>query len=132
MIVIDASIAVQHLTAPEPQDIVDLVRSEAIAAPDLIVAEVCNALATLERHGRLPAPAAERLIDLLPLVIDETYPLTPLMPRAFAIAADLRHPAYDCFYLALAEAFRTVLVTADLRLLRRLSGTPYQSLARPL
>jgi predicted nucleic acid-binding protein len=39
---------------------------------------------------------------------------------------ELRHPAYECFYLALAEERRAKLVTADRRLLGRLAGTPWQ------
>jgi predicted nucleic acid-binding protein len=49
-----------------------------------------------------------------------------LAGRALEIAAELRHPAYDCFYLALAQERRAQLVTADRRLISRLAGTPWQ------
>ncbi len=45
------------------------------------------------------------------------------------MAVDLRHPVYDCFYLALAEAEEAPLVTADRRLLTRLTGTPWEERA---
>jgi predicted nucleic acid-binding protein len=52
--------------------------------------------------------------------------------RALAIAIELRHPVYDCFYLALAERNTSPLVTADERLIHRCAGTPFEKLARPL
>ena len=48
-----------------------------------------------------------------------------LAGRALELASRLRHPAYDCFYLALAEARSAHFVTADRRLLDRLVGTPW-------
>ncbi len=43
------------------------------------------------------------------------------------ISRALDHPAYDCFYLALAEARDAPMVTADRRLLNRGSGTQWQT-----
>ena len=34
---------------------------------------------------------------------EELVPTSVLKDRALAIAMELRHPAYNCFYLALAE-----------------------------
>jgi predicted nucleic acid-binding protein len=48
------------------------------------------------------------------------------------VAIELRHPAYDCFYLALAERERTVLITADRTFFRKLQGKPYSRLVRLL
>ncbi|HVC62704.1 MAG TPA: type II toxin-antitoxin system VapC family toxin [Acetobacteraceae bacterium] len=53
---------------------------------------------------------------------------SPLAARALAIAAAIEHPAYDCFYLALAELRDTRLVTADRRLRSRLVATPWARL----
>jgi predicted nucleic acid-binding protein len=49
-----------------------------------------------------------------------------------AIARDLDHPDYDCFYLALAEQRQATLVTADRRLLNRVRGTQWASVAMGL
>jgi predicted nucleic acid-binding protein len=73
----------------------------------------------------LRARAAARL----PLAFDRLIPLAPLALRAVAISRDLDDPAYDCFYLALAEDQHATLVTADGRLLNRLRGTPWAPLA---
>jgi predicted nucleic acid-binding protein len=50
-------------------------------------------------------------------------PLRPLAPRAAAMARELDHPVYDCFYLALAEAEEAPLITSDQRLLAVVRST---------
>jgi predicted nucleic acid-binding protein len=55
-----------------------------------------------------------------------------LKDRALAIAIELRHPAYDCFYLALAERSASQLVTAHDRLIRRCANTPFGKLVQSL
>src|SRR6266508_2506278 len=62
---------------------------------------------------------------------EELVPSVALKDRALAIALELRHPAYDCFYLALAEMREVPLVTADDRLLRRCTNSPFAELVRP-
>ena len=59
---------------------------------------------------------------------EELVPTSVLKDRALAIAIELRHPAYDCFYLALAERSSSSLVTADERLIRRCADTPFEKL----
>ena len=51
---------------------------------------------------------------------------------ALNLARELRHPAYDCFYLALAIERDLDLVTADARFVRAVSGTAYAARVRPL
>jgi predicted nucleic acid-binding protein len=60
-------------------------------------------------------------------MLAELCPLVGLAARALAIADELRHPAYDCFYLALAQARDARLITADRRFTGRLGGTPWQA-----
>ena len=62
----------------------------------------------------------------------ELLAIGPLRRRALEIATALRHPAYDCFYLALAETRDAELVTADRRFAARLDGTPWQARATTL
>ena len=59
-------------------------------------------------------------------------PMSVLRDRASAIAVQLRHPACDCFYLALAEPNTSPLVTADEKLIRRCADTPFEKLERSL
>jgi predicted nucleic acid-binding protein len=63
---------------------------------------------------------------------EEFIPSHDLKDRALAVALELRHPAYDCFYVALAEQRGCQLVTADDRLIRRCAGTSFEQLVRAL
>jgi predicted nucleic acid-binding protein len=68
----------------------------------------------------------------LPRFFAHLVSLPPLTARALEIAAELRHPVYDCFYLALAESEDATLVTADRRLIGRLAGSRWERICRPL
>jgi len=92
-----------------------------------------NALWANWRKGAISADealAAMRAIRARPPV--ELRPLDDLIEPALAIALSLPHPIYDCFYLALAQAERCQLVTADQRLIGVVENTAYQPLVRPL
>jgi len=60
----------------------------------------------------------------------ELAPMRPLLRRATELSIALRHPAYDCFYLALAETRSCPVVTADERLRSRVQA--YRGPARVL
>ncbi len=49
--------------------------------------------------------------------------------RALELALELRHPVYDCVYLALAERLDRKLITADRRFLRGLADTEHDDRA---
>jgi len=99
-------------------------------APDLLVAELTNVLWKY-RAALRPGQAASAL-EALPRVVPHLVPSLPPAQAAYAIAAELGHPAYDCFYLALAEQRGLPLATADRRLVRRLADTPWAARLRPL
>jgi predicted nucleic acid-binding protein len=103
-----------------------------LAAPALIHAEVGNALWKRVRKNELldDGELEDRLADLARYIrtIDEI----PLMNRALRLAIDLRHPIYDCVYLALAEASASQLLTADRRFIRATAATPYAALVKEL
>jgi predicted nucleic acid-binding protein len=65
--------------------------------------------------------AEERMMLLLraPVV---GAPIAALMARAFAISVANAVTIYDSLYIALAEKLNISLVTADARLIRRMSG----------
>ena len=60
------------------------------------------------------------------------YGSAHLAPRAAAIALELDHPVYDCFYLALSEAQNAALVSADRRLIAKVEGTASAPRTLPL
>jgi predicted nucleic acid-binding protein len=129
MLVVDCSVAVKwFLEEPGDRKALTLLRSgERLVAPELIVAEIVNVLWKRVTAGGIELSQAADVPRAIPRTLAELWPLAPLAERTFAIATELRHPAYDCFYLALAEAKDARLVTADRRLAQWLAGTPWQN-----
>jgi predicted nucleic acid-binding protein len=85
-------------------------------APELVLAEVANALLSYVRADLLSADdAAGALRDVAAIGL-ELHSLVGLIEPAFEIAVLLETSAYDACYLALAEQQDAVLVTADRRL----------------
>ena len=133
-VVVDASVAVRWLLDVPGSDRADrLIRKEdRIVAPDLVMVEIANALWKAVRFAGLAPPAAAEAIAQAGTGFHELIAARALADRALAIALNLRHPAYDCFYLALAQTRECPLVTADDRLLRRCAGTSFAKLVRSL
>jgi predicted nucleic acid-binding protein len=127
MLVVDASVAVKWFIAePGEREAVALLdRREPLIAPELVVAELVNVAWKRLVAGTIDEDQAADVPRGIRRFFTQIRPMTPLAPRALAIAAELRHPAYDCFYLALAEAEDAPLVTTDRRLLRRVEGTAF-------
>ncbi len=126
--VVDASVALKWFVEEDGsrQAAALLTGGDSLIAPDLIVPEVCNACWKLVRR-QLMRPAQQQLaIARLPMILDELVPTSLLAHRSVAIANQLDHPAYDCFYLVLAEQRSGTLITADRRLIDRVSGTAWQ------
>ncbi|OFW03087.1 MAG: hypothetical protein A3I61_03620 [Acidobacteria bacterium RIFCSPLOWO2_02_FULL_68_18] len=118
--VIDASVVIKWFI-PE-------VRSEAARrwlefphdyfAPDLVFAEVGNAMWKKVRRGELTRQEALRLARDVPAAAVEAIPMRGLLPDAEALALSAGVTVYDAMYVALAVRLETHAVTADDRLLR--------------
>ena len=124
---VDASIACKWFVEEEGSAEAEklLAGGETLLAPDLIVPEVCSALWKKLRAGHMTRPQAIDAMEGLPGFFDDLVPCQRLGASSLAIAGELGHPVYDCFYLALAELNDVKLVSADARLLIRLAGTPW-------
>jgi predicted nucleic acid-binding protein len=133
-IVVDASIALRWCFQLNGSDRAEeLLRSDDhLIAPDLVIAEITNAAWKFVIFDKMLAEAAAAAVREVDKAFEELVPTSVLKDRAFAIAVELRHPAYDCFYLALAEQRTSSLVTADDRLIRRCVGTPFEKLVQSL
>jgi predicted nucleic acid-binding protein len=132
--VADASVAVRWMIEASGSDRArNFLRTEEyIIAPDLIMAELTNAVwKAIVFEGLSPTIMAEA-IAVAENAFHELVPSVELKNRALSIALELRHSVYDCFYLALAEQRQCAFVTADARLLRRCANTPFGALMRPL
>ena len=133
-LVVDASVVVgwfvDEIASTESRAL--LVADVELLAPDLLFAEVANALWSLARRGRIRAEhvrlAVARMLTLLP----DAIPSRDLVVVASSIASDVDHPVYDCFYLAAAADRDATLVTNDRRLLTKVAGTPWGARGRPL
>lgn len=131
-LVVDASVALKWYLNDEPH--ADAARallntSETLIAPDLVIAEVCNAAWLCVRANRIRGAQAQEIARSVADIFDTLVSGSDLAERAMTIAVELDHVAYDCFYLALAEAQDAPLVTADRRLLRKLRSTPWAARA---
>ena len=133
-IVVDASVALRWCFQLNGSDRAeDLLRSDDyLIAPDLVIAEITNAAWKFVIFDRVPADAAMSAVREVAKAFEELVPTSLLKDRALAMAIELRHPAYDCFYLALAERSALPLITADDRLIRRCSDTPFEKLVQSL
>jgi predicted nucleic acid-binding protein len=132
MLVVDASVAFKWFLADEPfgaEALAVLRKDVALIAPEIVVAEVCNAAWRSARLGRISESQADEIARFLPRLFDELIGTAAFAPRAVAVAFELGHPVYDCFYLVIADARQTNLVTADTRLLARLAGTRWSAMA---
>lgn len=128
--VVDASIVVKWLVKEKwSAEASGLLEAEAtLIAPELVFAEVCNALWSMRGRGDFRDADLADAMDMLraaPIAIPLS--MRQLAASAARLAADLDHPAYDCFYLAPALHEHYPVVTADLRFHPKVRDHPYLS-----
>jgi predicted nucleic acid-binding protein len=134
MLVLDASVAIKWVLDEagnvEARAIIE--HGAPLIAPDLITAELTNAAWRRFLKGDIGLRQAMLIPLEVPRLFAELFALAPLAARALEIATEPRHPAYDGFYLAVAEIQDVPLVTADRRLIARLASSPWEARCRPL
>jgi predicted nucleic acid-binding protein len=119
VIVADANIIVyRFIPSSRTDDVISLVNFDAEwAAPILWRSEVRNALSNHMRVGQINKQDAQTMMQLATACLlggEHT-----VSDRAvFELVAKSRCSAYDCEYVALAEALGTILVTEDQKLMR--------------
>ncbi len=118
-LVIDASVAVKWVVEEEGTTQALALRGRALAAPDLLIAECANILWKKVRRAELSQQEAAFAAGLLARADIELVAMRPYLEAATRIAIALDHPAYDCVYIALAEAEGLRFVTADASLVRK-------------
>ncbi|MGH6986632.1 MAG: type II toxin-antitoxin system VapC family toxin [Caulobacteraceae bacterium] len=114
--VVDASVALKWVIeeAGSPQAVA-LRSAEQLLAPDLILAECVNALWKKVRRAEIDPETCHQAARLLAQAPVEIRPTRDLVTLAMEMTFILDHPAYDCFYLALAFSEGCALVSADER-----------------
>jgi predicted nucleic acid-binding protein len=118
-LVIDAGVAIKWVVGEDGTDEALGLRRHNLYAPDLLIAECANILWKKVRRAELHPDEAAAAAQLLGRTDLQLEPSRRLLRRATEIAIALDQPAYDCLYLALADALACDFVTADDRLRRR-------------
>ena len=134
-LVVDASVALKWFLSEEPlagQALAVLQDGVPLIAPDFLIAEVCNGAWRSARLGRISQAQVGEIAASLPRFFDALIAAAELAVRAVAIAGQLDHPVYDCFYLALAEKEQAHFVTADMQLVGKVRDTAWQPWATGL
>ena len=115
MIVVDASVALKWVMPEEDSSAARTLQQSELAAPDLWIIEVANALwRRVIQEDLSQKEAARRLVWLRRAPVRQ-IPASDLIEDAFRIATELKHPVYDCIYLAAALREDAKVVTADVR-----------------
>lgn len=117
-IVIDASAAVAVVLDMPGSEILfaTLEEAELVLAPDLFVAEVCNAIWKYRKADLLPMTRCEKALEHALQLPDTFESSMELHREAFALAVRHIHPVYDALYLVLARRNNAAIVTLDHRL----------------
>jgi predicted nucleic acid-binding protein len=132
--VIDASVAFKWFV-PEADDdkaMALLDSTAALVAPDLILAEVANAMWVRLRKLEAGPLAVAKGQQAMHRIFSDLVPSRELVARAAEITFAINVSVYDCVYLACCERENLVLTTTDQRLLGNVKGTPFEPLARAL
>ena len=114
-LVVDASVAVKWVLAEDGAARASALRNEPeeLIAPTLIVAEIGSAIRKRVLAKEMTPADSLRGLDIAAGLIDRFITLPDLSAQALALSIELKHPIYDCFYLALSKSTGSVLVTAD-------------------
>jgi predicted nucleic acid-binding protein len=114
--VVDSSVAIKWIVDEEDSGSARSISHAVLEAPDLLLIECANILWKKVILADLrPREAGDRWQILLQAPIRFT-PSLDLLDAALGIALDLKHPVYDCLYLALALQRGVPLITADRKL----------------
>jgi predicted nucleic acid-binding protein len=123
-LVVDSSVVLKWVVSEQDSDHALRLVGFPLVAPDIVRAELANALWKKVRlREELSEEQARRGLSRASAPL-RLVPSAPLADRALALGLALSHPVYDCFFLALAEELNTSLITADRRFLQRLNDTP--------
>lgn len=133
-LIVDANVAIKWFVDERDSDAARalLARPVRLIAPDVIFPELANVVWLKSRTGEIAPDQRAAIIPQVKRMIELFVPAGELAGRALDLSIALDHPAYDCFYLALAERENGAVATADRRLLDRIAGTAFAGLARPL
>ena len=118
-VIIDASVAIKFVVEEQDSDrALALALRHTLLVPAIFWTECANILFKKVKTGELPADAAPAAWSgLRQFGITTARQTREMDDDMFVLSSQLRHPAYDCAYLALARATGLPFHSADKRLL---------------
>ena len=129
-VVVDTSVAVKWFVRETGRErALKVLDARERHAPDLIVAEIGSVAWKKAIRREVTGAQARFICASVRRYFAVLHRSQVLIDRAIDIALRLRHPIYDCLYLACAERTGAPLVTADEKLLAALDGTALAALA---
>jgi predicted nucleic acid-binding protein len=101
-------------------------------APDFVLAECGNVLWLRLQSRDIGAKQAKEIARHLPGMFHSLVRSQDLLDRALEMAVALKHPLYDCMYLAVAERWDAPLVSADDKFLKAVRASEWAARVKPL
>jgi len=119
--VVDASVVVKWFVDEPRHDLArELIDCGALlATPDLVILETANSVQKKVSCGQMDAEQARKAVATLGECFSDLIPFATLLPAALEMSLALRHPIYDCTYLACANMLGAQLVTDDEKFFKR-------------
>jgi predicted nucleic acid-binding protein len=123
--VIDASVVIKWYVPEGNYEAARVMRTgeTALAAPDLLFAEMANTLWKAVRRGEMTGSRAIEIIEEVAAAPFITISNQSLARDALDLSIATGITAYDATYVALAIRIDKILITADEKLVRKLAGT---------
>jgi predicted nucleic acid-binding protein len=124
MVVVDTSVALKWFLSEEGSERAEvLLRSDTLAAPDMLLYEITNVL-----NWRRDLNAEDRR-SLLTRFLNCDVQMFVIPSHKFGRVVDLAQEfditTYDASFIAMAEILETELVTADIKLLKKVRKLDY-------
>jgi len=124
--VVDSCVAVKWVVREDHSDkAIELLGADLhLVAPDLVLIEIANALWKNVKRGLLAADQVKMRLNDVPGFFNKLLSTPDLVAEAFALGVAADVPIYDCAYVVAARRIGARLVTADRKLIAKLTGTP--------
>lgn len=129
--VVDTSVVLKWYVQENDSALARALIGRELAAPNIILIELANALWKKLRKGEIGISQANGGLSHLRESV-KLLPSTVLVEEALGLGVQLLHPIYDCVFLVLARELGVPLITSDERLIRRAWASGMKDLVVPL
>ena len=129
--IVDASVALKWIVLEDDSGAaMELLGRDDLAAPDLLLIELGDALWNKKRQGELDGGETLPIRLALAASLVNLVNDASIIPAALDLAVTLDHTIYDCVYLALAVQTEDVLITADRKFVNKVLTSRYAASVR--